>query len=66
MVKALYGIMIKIDENIPWIELKGKYSTRREAQLAAQKAIEDIGVKIVNVSHDRRQSGAFLTVKTHR
>ncbi len=35
-VKALYIVWAKVDESLPWIELKGIYGTRKAAKEAAR------------------------------
>jgi hypothetical protein len=50
----LYTVLIRVDETLPWIELKGEYETRKEAQRAAAKAIEKMAVTVVNVPQGRR------------
>lgn len=42
-----YAIWIKIDETLPWIELKGRYSTRKEAKLAAKGFVDSIRTAVV-------------------
>lgn len=59
----MYYVMVKV-EDLPWIELKGDYTTRREARQAAQKAMERIGVKIANLPHERKATKALLTVRS--
>ena len=44
---------IKIDETLPWIELKKEYATRREAREAAQCAINRLGVKLIRASEEK-------------
>jgi ribosomal protein S11 len=56
--------MVKIDESLPWIELKGEYATRTEARQAAQRTLQRIGFKIASISHERRPMKALVTVKT--
>jgi ribosomal protein S11 len=56
--------MMKIDESLPWIELKGEYATRTEAKQAAQRTLQGIGVKIASISHETRPMKALVTVRT--
>lgn len=60
-MKAVYCIIVKIDQDLPWIELRGEYATRREAQQAARIALGKIGVKIANVPQDGKPLKALLT-----
>jgi hypothetical protein len=48
----LYTVWIRIDETLPWIELKKEYATRREAREAAQCAINRLGVKLIKASEE--------------
>jgi hypothetical protein len=57
----MYCIIVKIDQDLPWIELRGEYATRREAQQAARIAVGKIGVKIANVPQDREPVKALVT-----
>jgi len=66
MVKNLYAILIKIDETLPWIELKGEYQTRREAKREAEKILNSIKIKFVKVSEKREPVKALATAKTVR
>lgn len=63
MVKNLYAVWIKIDETLPWIELKGKYQTRREAKRAADKFLSSIKIRVVTIPEKRRRMKALATVK---
>jgi hypothetical protein len=66
MVKILYAVWIKIDETLPWIELKGEYQTRRMAKKAADEVLNNIEIKIVNASENRESLKALATAKTTR
>jgi hypothetical protein len=58
----MYTIWIKIDETLPWIELKGDYDSRRKARKAAKQMLEGIDMKIVKTSEKKRKTEA-LTAK---
>ena len=62
-VKTVYYVMIKIEEDLPWIELRGDYPTRREAKQAAKKAMNHIGVRIANVPQEKRATKTLLTIR---
>ncbi|MGD0159191.1 MAG: hypothetical protein ABSB89_02720 [Candidatus Bathyarchaeia archaeon] len=49
----MHTIWIKIDESLPWIELKGTYETRKDANKAAKNRIRRTQVKIVAISQSR-------------
>lgn len=53
VVESLHTIWIKIDESLPWIELKGTYETRKDAKKAAKNRISRAQVKIVAISQTR-------------
>jgi len=63
-VKNLYTIWIKIDETLPWIELKGEYQTIKAAKRAAGEFLNSVKIKIVKVSERRESLKALATVKT--
>jgi ribosomal protein S11 len=56
--------MVKIEESLPWIELKGEYATKTEARQAAQRAMQRIGMKIVNIPYEKRTVKTLATVRT--
>jgi hypothetical protein len=66
MVKNLYAVWIKIDETLPWIELKGEHQTRREAKKAANEFLNVVKIKIVEVPEKRHPIKALASVKATR
>jgi hypothetical protein len=54
MVKNLYAVWIKIDETLPWIELKGKYRTKREAKKAARDVLDRVEIRVVEMPEKKR------------
>jgi hypothetical protein len=64
MVKNLYAVWIKIDETLPWIELKGKYRTKGEAKRAAREILDHTEMKFVEMPEKKRQIKAVATAKT--
>jgi len=48
---TLYAVWIKIDDTLPWIELKGTYQTRGEARKAAKKVLGNAGIKPAKVGN---------------
>jgi hypothetical protein len=66
MVKNLYTVWIKIDETLPWIELKGEYQTRREAKKAANEFLCMVKIKIVESPEKRSPMKALEFVKAAR
>jgi hypothetical protein len=65
-VKILLSVWIKIDETLPWIELKGKYETRDEARKAVRQTIERMKVKVVSIPEERKPLKSLATVKATR
>jgi len=63
MVKNLYAVWIKVDETLPWIELKGTYQTRREARKGAKDFLSSIKVKVVATPEKRKQMKALATIR---
>jgi hypothetical protein len=51
----LNAVWIKIDESLPWIELKGTYETRKDAKKAAKNCMRKTQVKIVAIPKNRKQ-----------
>jgi hypothetical protein len=66
MVKNLYTVWIKIDETLPWIELKGEYQTRREAKKAANESLSMVKIKTVEITEKRSPMKALEFVKATR
>jgi len=58
-VKNLYAVWIKIDETLPWIELKGKYRTKREAKKAARYTLDRVEIRVVEMPEKKRQVKAL-------
>jgi len=50
----MYAVWIKIDETLPWIELKGKYRTKREAKKAARDTIDRVEIRVVEMPEKKR------------
>jgi hypothetical protein len=61
MVKNLYAAWIKIDETLPWIELKGKYRTKREAKKAARYTLDRVEIRVVDMPEKKRIVKALAT-----
>jgi hypothetical protein len=64
MVKNLYTLWIKIDETLPWIELKGEYQTRTEAKKRAEQFVNSIETKIIAIPEKKRPMKTLAYVKT--
>jgi hypothetical protein len=61
MVKNLYAVWTKIDETLPWIELKGKYKTRVEAKKAARNILDRAEIKLMEMPEKKRRVKALAT-----
>lgn len=46
----LYAVWVKIDDSLPWIELKGDYQNRKEAKAAAKLILKNAKIKIAKVA----------------
>jgi hypothetical protein len=63
MVKDLHIIWIKIDESLPWIELKGTYEARKDAKEAAKNYLYRTQVKIVAIPEKTKELKAMATIR---
>ncbi len=59
----MYATWIKIDDTLPWIELKRSYQTKTEARDAAKTILDKIEVRIVKVPEKERHVKASATPK---
>ena len=64
--ESMYYVMVKIEESLPWIELKGEYISRTEAKQAAQRVMQRIGMKIANIPDEKRSVKTVVTVRAKR
>ena len=44
-----YTTWIKIDESLPWIELKETFQTKTEAKVSAKEKLSAVRIKIVKL-----------------
>ena len=63
MVENLHAVWIKIDETLPWIELKGTYETRRDAKEAAKNCLYKTQMKIVAMPEKSAQLKAVAMIR---
>lgn len=63
VVEYLHAAWIRIDESLPWIELKGTYETRKGAKEAAKNCLYRTQVKIVAISENRKQLKAMAAIR---
>jgi hypothetical protein len=59
----VYAVWIKIDDTLPWIELKGTFQSRKEAREAAKDFLKSLKVKIVRVDGESKPMKAVVTIK---
>jgi phage shock protein A len=57
---------MKINETLPWIELEGIYQTKKEAKEAAEKSLNRLETKIVELPTKKKQVKALATIRTAR
>lgn len=62
----MYAVWIRIDETLPWIELKKEYATRKEARQSAQYVIGRLAVKLVRISQEDKSLKVLATVRINR
>ncbi|MDH5482575.1 MAG: hypothetical protein OEY22_06845 [Candidatus Bathyarchaeota archaeon] len=62
-MKTLYAVWIRIDETLPWIELKETYQTKNEGRKAAKAALNNVEVRIVAMPEKRKQIKALATIR---
>lgn len=62
----MYTVLIRVDETLPWIQLKGEYETRKEARHAAQETIRKIAVMVLNIPQEKRPLKALAVMKAGR
>jgi len=65
-VKDLYTAWIKIDETLPWIELKGEYQTKKDARRAANDFLKSAKVKITEIPEKRSPMKPLASVRISR
>jgi len=58
----LFAVWIRIDETLPWIEVRGEYRTKSEAKEAAEQTVKGARIKIVNVS-EKKAMKALVTAR---
>jgi hypothetical protein len=51
----MYSAWIKIDDSLPWIELKEVFQTKTEAQEAIKEKLSKVKIQVVEVPRERTQ-----------
>jgi hypothetical protein len=59
----MYSAWVKIDDSLPWIELKEAFQTRTEAQEAIKEKRSKVKIKIVELHQRRNTMKVSITVK---
>ncbi|NWF87332.1 hypothetical protein HXY32_05950 [Candidatus Bathyarchaeota archaeon] len=62
----MYAAWIKIDDTLPWIELKGEYPTRRDAGKAAERTVKNIKIRTVKLPKKEESIKSLAVVKIQR
>jgi len=58
--------MVKIDDTLPWIELKKNYQTRKEAKQAAEDFLKSMQMKVVAMPEKALTIKQRTSVKSRR
>jgi hypothetical protein len=59
----MYSAWVKIDDSLPWIELKEAFQTKNEAQEAIKEKLSKVKIKIVEMPPRNNPIKASITVK---
>jgi len=59
----MYSAWVKIDDSLPWIELKEAFQTKIEAQEAIKEKLSKVKIKIVEMPLRNNPIKASITVK---
>ena len=59
----MYSVWLRIDETLPWIELKGTYETREDAKVAAKNCINRAQIRIIAFPEKSKQLKAIATIR---
>ena len=59
----MYTAWIKIDESLPWLELKETFQTKTQAQEAMKEKLSEVKIKIVKVPTKKKTTEASITLK---
>ena len=59
----MYSAWVKIDDSLPWIELKEAFQTKTEAQEAIREKLSKVKIKIVEMPPRKNIIKASITVK---
>ena len=59
----MYSTWVKIDESLPWIELKEAFQTKTEAQEAIKEKLSKVRIMIVEMPPRKNPMNASIAVK---
>jgi hypothetical protein len=59
----MYSAWIKIDDNLPWIELEETFQTKAEAQKAAKEKLKNAKIKISKLPKQEKKIKATVIVR---
>ena len=59
----MYSAWIKIDDSLPWIELKEVFQTKNEAQEAIKEKLSKVKIQVVEVPPRKNRIKASITVE---
>jgi hypothetical protein len=62
-VKKVYAVWIKVDDTLPWIEVKRTYQTRKEAKNAARDFVKSIQIRIATISESEKKVRPLATIR---
>ena len=62
-MKKVYAVWIKVDDTLPWIELKRTYQTRKEARKAAQDFLNSMQTRIVTMPEIEKKAKPLATIR---
>jgi len=51
----MYSAWVKIDDSLPWIELKEAFQTKTEAQEAIKEKLSKVKIKIIEMPPRKNQ-----------
>ena len=55
-----YGVWIRIEDTLPWIELEQTFRTKKEALSAATRKLRTVKIKIVDMSRPGRETESYV------
>ncbi len=62
-MKKVYAVWIKVDDTLPWIEVKRTYQTRKEAKNAARDFVKSIQIRIATISESEKKVRPLATIR---